>query len=69
MLIYSRDINTVDVMYPSFPMFLYMNPTLAMGLLEPVLRYMESGQFSQKYVPHDLGKLVKNPRRSRPNPR
>jgi Domain of unknown function (DUF4965) len=52
-----RDINTVDVIYPSMPIFLYTNPVILSSLLEPVLRYMESGQYGQLYVPHDLGNL------------
>ncbi|KAF3760251.1 DUF1793-domain-containing protein [Cryphonectria parasitica EP155] len=46
---------TVDVIFPSFPFFLYTNPRWLAYLLEPLLEHMGSGQYPNKYTMHDLG--------------
>lgn len=46
---------TVDVIFPSFPFFLYTNPRWLAYLLEPLLEHMMSGQYPNKYSMHDLG--------------
>ena len=46
---------TVDVIYPHFPVQLYLNPTLLRLLLEPLLDNQERGLFPKKYSIHDLG--------------
>ena len=46
---------TVDVVYPHFPVQLYLNPTLLKYLLEPLLDNQERGFFPHKYCMHDLG--------------
>lgn len=46
---------TVDVIFPSFPFFLYTNPRWLGYLLEPLLEHMLSGQYPNRYTMHDLG--------------
>lgn len=46
---------TVDVIFPAFPFFLYTNPRWLAYLLEPLLEHMLSGQYPNKYSMHDLG--------------
>ena len=48
-------ISTVDVLYPSSPMFLFLNPKLVEAQLEPVLRYAETSHWKFPFAPHDLG--------------
>lgn len=54
------NVQTVDVMYPSMPVFLYLNPELVRYLLAPVIFYAESGQWPQLFAPHDIGSTYPN---------
>lgn len=46
---------TVDVIFPSFPFFLYTNPRWLAYLLEPLIEHQLSGQYPNQYSMHDLG--------------
>jgi len=48
-------ISTVDVLYPSVPMFLFLNPRLVEAQLEPVVRYAQTSHWKFPFAPHDLG--------------
>lgn len=48
-------ISTVDVLYPSAPEFLLLNPKLVEAQLEPVMRYAQSSHWKFPFAPHDLG--------------
>ena len=46
---------TVDVSYPSIPMFLIYNPELVEGMMRPIFRYARSEGWSFDFAPHDCG--------------
>jgi hypothetical protein len=48
-------IGTVDITYPSSPMFLYYNVELAKGLMNHILYYSESGKWTKPFAAHDVG--------------
>ena len=46
---------TVDVSYPSTPMYLLYNPELVKGMMRPVYKYAESNAWKFDFAPHDVG--------------
>lgn len=49
-------LGTVDVTYPSIPMFLYYKPELVEGMLNPIFEYAEKEHgWHYEFAPHDVG--------------
>ncbi len=48
-------IATVDVTYPSTPLFFAYNPALVEAMLNPVFRFASSEAWPKPYAPHDVG--------------
>ena len=46
---------TVDVTYPSAPMYLYFNTELLKGMLRPVMKFSTSDEWTFDFAPHDVG--------------
>jgi hypothetical protein len=51
----NSDIQTVDVIFPAFPVFMYLNATLSKYLLDPIFENQESGAYPNAWAEHDLG--------------
>lgn len=51
---------TIDVIFPAFPFFMYTNPRWLAYLLEPLIEHMLSGQYPNKYAMHDIGSRYPN---------
>jgi len=49
------NVNTVDVLYPAAPFFLYANPNLLRYALQPLYDYQEGQFYPNGYCIHDLG--------------
>ncbi|PBL00371.1 DUF1793-domain-containing protein, partial [Armillaria gallica] len=50
-------VNPVEILYAAFPAYLYFNTTWAGYLIEPLLRYQQSSQYTKTYAAPDLGLL------------
>ena len=49
-------IGTLDVTYPSIPLFLKYNPELIKGMLRPIIKYAKSDEWPYDFTPHDVGR-------------
>jgi hypothetical protein len=48
-------IATVDVSYPSVPLFLLYNPELVKGMMRPIFKYSAGDAWPFDFAPHDVG--------------
>jgi len=48
-------IGTVDITYPSAPLFLYYNPELAKALMNHIFYYCEDESWDKPFAAHDVG--------------
>ena len=48
-------IGTLDVTYPSIPLFLKYNPELVNGMLRPIIKYAKTEDWKFDFTPHDVG--------------
>lgn len=49
------NVNTVDVLYPAMPFFLYANPDMIKYQLDPLFQNQENNFYPNMYSMHDLG--------------
>lgn len=49
------NVNTVDVIFPFFPLLLYSNATMLRLLLEPLMINQAAGWYPNRYAMHDVG--------------
>ena len=49
-------IGTVDVSYPSVPLFLLVNPEFVRGMCRPVLKFASLPVWTYDFAPHDVGR-------------
>ncbi|KAE9368523.1 DUF1793-domain-containing protein [Stipitochalara longipes BDJ] len=54
------NIQTVDVIYPFYPILLYLEPSLTKLMLDPLFENQESGHFFRNFAMHDLGSHYPN---------
>jgi len=46
---------TVDITYPSMPLFLILNPELVKGMLRPMFEFAGTDLWGFEFAPHDVG--------------
>jgi hypothetical protein len=49
------NVNTMDVIFASLPLYYAMDPEYIRLLVEPVVKYLATGAWKQPYVIHDIG--------------
>ncbi|MBE6690446.1 MAG: DUF4965 domain-containing protein [Ruminococcaceae bacterium] len=47
---------TVDVSYPSIPLFLLYNPELVKGMMRPIYKFAATDAWKYDFAPHDAGR-------------
>ena len=48
-------IGTLDITYPSMPIFLKYNPEFVNAMLRPILEFAEKDEWTYEFAPHDVG--------------
>lgn len=56
-IFFHRRTSPVEILYASFPAFLFLNTTLAGKLLEPLLEFQASPLYKNGYAAPDLGSI------------
>ncbi|KAJ5299717.1 hypothetical protein N7476_011274 [Penicillium atrosanguineum] len=54
------NMNTVDIIFPAYPIFLYSNPELLKLVMEPLYENQEAGKYPNSYAMHDMGSSYPN---------
>lgn len=54
------NMNTVDIIFPAYPFFLYSNPELLKLVMEPLYENQEAGKYPNNYAMHDMGSAYPN---------
>lgn len=54
------NMNTVDVIFPAYPIFLYTNPEFLKFVMDPLYENQEAGKYPNTYAMHDLGSSYPN---------
>lgn len=54
------NVNTIDVIYPMFPIMSVLDPTWIKMVLAPVADYLDTGDWHHPYTIHDLGATYPN---------
>lgn len=54
------NIQTVDVIFPAHPAYIWTNPTMLKYLLDPLFENQEAGDYPNMYSMHDLGSSYPN---------
>jgi hypothetical protein len=49
------NVNTVDFIFQSWPIFISLNPEYIRLLFQPILSYLDAGRFPKPFVIHDIG--------------
>lgn len=54
------NMNTVDIIFPAYPILLYSNPELLKLVMEPLYENQEAGKYPNSWAMHDMGSAYPN---------